>query len=84
MIDLNPIRNRIAWLEETIKSLVDSVESAPEGLSDATRQHLSKAIAHYALELNNTRGTLRACEDLNDRADTEHDDDIYLTDEDLY
>lgn len=82
MIDLNPIRARITWLEVTIKDLVSSLDSAPEGLSDATRQHLSQGIVKYSLELKRTRDDLVASQELNDRALT--DAGYTLTDKDYY
>ena len=82
MIDLNPIRNRIAYHKATVEQLVATLEASEEPVGSPLNQHLAQGIVREARALKAARDDLRASEELNDRALT--DTDYQLTDKDYY
>lgn len=82
MIDLNPIRNRIAYHQITLHQLTAALDASEEATGSALRKHLAQGIVREARALKAAKEDLVEAEAINDRADT--DTDYQLTDKDYY
>ena len=82
MMDLNAIRNRIAYHQATLHQLTSALDASEEPTGSPLKQHLAQGIVREALALKAAKDDLTASESINDRLDT--DEDYELTCKDYY
>jgi hypothetical protein len=70
MMDLNAIRNRIAYYQATVHQLSSALDRSEEPQGSPLKQHLAKGIVEAARGLASAKSDLRDAESINARKES--------------